>query len=70
MAIFIFFQWAQKHVEKKKNNNALLPDILYGFQSLLWSKNMRNAHTLFEIDTQQPEPECACTQAKTVDKNR
>ena len=31
---------------------------------------MRNAHTLSEIDTQQPEPECACTQAKTVDKNK
>lgn len=31
---------------------------------------MRNAHSPSEIDMQQPEPEHACTQAKTVDKNR
>lgn len=31
---------------------------------------MRSAHNLFGTDTQQPELECACTQAKTVEKNK
>lgn len=70
--IYIFWKVRYKSTLKwkKKNNNAFLPDILYGFQSLLWSKSMRNAHTLSEIDMQRPEPECACRQAKTVDKNK
>lgn len=31
---------------------------------------MRNDHTLFEISMRQPELECACIQAKTVDKDK
>lgn len=52
----------------KNSREILLPDTLCIHQSPLLSKNMRSAHTLFETDTQQPERECACTQAKTVGK--
>lgn len=54
----------------KKSRQIFLPDTLCTHQSPLLSKNMRSAHNLFETDTQQPELECACTQAKTVEKNK
>lgn len=52
----------------KNSREIYLPDTLCIHQSPLLSKNMRSAHNLFEIDTQQPGLECACTQAKTVEK--
>lgn len=55
---------------KEKKLNTFLPDKLYEFQSLLWSKSMKNARTLSERGMQQLGPGCACTQAKTVDKNK
>lgn len=54
----------------KNSRQIFSPDTLCIHQSPLLSKNMRSAHNLFETDTRQPELECACTQAKTVEKNK
>lgn len=54
----------------KNSREIFLPGTLCIHQSPLLSKNMRSAHNLFERDMQPPGLECACTQAKTVEKKK
>lgn len=54
----------------KNSKQIFLPDTLCIHQSPLLSKNKRSVHNLFGTDMQQPELECACIQAKTVEKSK
>lgn len=65
----VFYFWKKKKNPYRNSKYIFLPDTLCIRRSPLLSKNMRSAHNLFGTDMQQPELECACTQAKTVEKN-